>query len=138
MLEACEVSTAPVIASHSFATALNEHGRGLTDAGLEAVASTGGVVGVIFSPEFLAGKLNASLDAVVDHVLYIADRIGPEHIAIGTDFDGWIPTIPNDIRDCRDLPLLTQRLLDRGLSKPHLSLVLGANILRVLREVRGA
>ena len=138
VIEACETSTSPVIASHSLASGLRDTPRGLDDAGLHAVAATGGVVGVIFAPNFLRGKLDAPIDAVIDHLLYIADRIGPRHLAIGTDFDGWIPSIPNDIRDCRDLAWLTQRLVDRGTSREDVAGILGGNFLRVLRQVRGA
>lgn len=136
VLDACECSTAPVIASHSCAFSLHETERALTDEGLAAIAETGGVVGVIFAPHFLTGSLDASVDAVLDHILYIGEKVGFEHVAIGTDFDGWIPAIPNDMRDCRDMPLVTERLLERGLSKDTVKGILGQNFLRVLSAVR--
>jgi membrane dipeptidase len=137
-IEACEVSTQPVVATHTCAVGLQMNNRGVTDDAIRAIAETGGVMGIIFCPSFLRGKLNASLDAVVDHTFYIADLVGPEHLAVGSDFDGWIPTIPNDIRDCRDLALLTQKLLDRGMSKDEVAGLLGLNFLRVFRTIRGA
>ena len=138
VLEACAAAKAPVLATHTCAVGLHDNDRGLTDEGLAAVAGTGGAIGIIFGPNFLRGKLNAPLEAVADHVMYVAERVGAEHLALGTDFDGWLPTIPNDIRDCRDLPLLTQLLLDRGLSEDDVAGMLGRNVLRVIREVRGA
>ena len=137
VLEICDLSTAPVIASHTMAVSIHENDRGLTDEGIRAIAGTGGVIGIIFAPNFLRGRLNASTDAVVDHALHVAELVGTEHLAIGSDFDGWVPAIPNDIRDCRDLCLVTEKLLDRGMSEDDVAGVLGGNFLRVLREVRG-
>lgn len=137
VLDACDASTAPVIATHTCAVGVHPTRRGIPDDGLRAIAATGGVIGVIFSPHFLCGKFNASVDCVVAQIRYLADLVGPEHIALGTDFDGWIPTIPNNMRDCRDLPLVTQSLLDAGFSRDEVTGILGANVLRVLRQVRG-
>lgn len=137
VLEACETTTSPVIASHTTAAGYFDHNRGLTDDGIRAVAETGGVVGIMVSPQFLTGKFNASYEAVVDHSMHVVDLVGPEHLAVGTDYEGWIPTIPNDVRDCRDMPLFTRKLLERGLNKSEISGALGGNFLRVLREVRG-
>jgi membrane dipeptidase len=138
VLEACEASRAPVIASHTSCVALQDNNRGVTDEGLAAIAETGGVIAIIFGPNFLRGKLNVSIDAVVDHIFHVAEQVGPEHLALGTDFDGWLPTIPNDLRDCRDMAFLSQRLIDRGMSHDDVSGLLGRNFLRVLRQVRGA
>lgn len=138
VLDACRIARNPVICTHTTAATLFAHPRGVVDEGLRAIATTGGVIAIIFSPQFLTGRLNASLDAVVDHVLHVRDCVGAEHLALGTDFDGWIPTIPNDIRDCRDLDLLTQKLLDRGMGRDEVAGMLGANLLRVIRQVRGA
>jgi membrane dipeptidase len=138
VLDACRVSKAPVIASHTNVTDLCKNNRGCTEEGIRAIASTGGLVGIIFCPTFLRRRLNVPLDAVVDHILWVIERVGAEHVAIGSDFDGWIPTIPNDIRDCRDLPWLSQRLLDRGATQEQVSAVLGGNFLRVLEAVRGS
>ncbi len=73
----------------------------------------------------------------MDQARYLADLIGPEHIALGSDFDGWIPSIPNEMRDCRDMPVLTQQLLDAGFSYDEVAGILGRNFLRVFRAVRG-
>jgi len=136
VLDACSETSAPVIASHTCCISMHENTRGMTDEGIRAVAETGGVIGVIFSPGFLKGKFDVSLDAVVEQTMYIADMVGPEHLAVGSDFDGWIPSIPNDIRDCRDMPLLTQKLLAAGMSKDEVSGVLGRNLLRVIETIR--
>jgi membrane dipeptidase len=137
VLEACKLSRDPVIVSHSTAQGCYPHRRGCDDTCIRAVADTGGVVGIMFAPVFLAGRLNASIEKVVDHICYVMDLVGAEHVAIGSDFDGWIPTIPNDIRDCRDLPFLSQKLRDRGLNDQELSGVLGENVKRIITQVIG-
>lgn len=137
VLDICETSSLPVIASHTCCRGLYRTPRGLEDDGIRAIAETGGVMGIIFSPGFLTGKLRASLDQVVKQALYIAEMVGPQHVAIGSDFDGWIPSIPDEMFDCRDMPLLTQMLLDAGMSEEEVKGILGENFLRVMQEVRG-
>jgi len=60
--------------------------------------------------------------------------VGEDHVALGTDFDGG-PTPPRGIRDIRDLPLLTQAMLDRGWPETRIRKFLGENLLRVFRQI---
>jgi len=137
VLEACEVSAAPVLATHTCVRALFDTPRGLNDDAIRSVAQTGGVMGVIFAPYFLSGRLWASVDILIDHIFYIAEVAGWEHVALGTDLDGWIATIPYEMRDCRDLVVLVERMLARGADELSIRGMLGENVLRVLRSVRG-
>ena len=82
-LEAARISRAPVVASHSFAFALSEHPRGKPDEVIRAIADSGGYVGVCCVPHFLGRSRD--INALLDHIEYIAWRFGPEHVAIGTD-----------------------------------------------------
>ncbi|MCZ7647721.1 MAG: dipeptidase [Planctomycetota bacterium] len=99
-LEAARASTRPVVVSHSGAHALNAHIRLKPDEVIKAVAETGGYVGVVAIPHFLGRS--GDLNALLDHVAYIAKLAGPDHVAIGTDvsyttqacekaFEGWPP-----------------------------------------------
>ncbi len=137
VLEACEVSDAPVLATHTCVRALFDTPRGLHDDAIRSIAQTGGVMGVIFAPYFLSGRLWASVDVLIDHIFYIAELVGWEHVALGTDFDGWIASIPHEMRDCRDLVVLVERMLARGADVGSIRGMLGENVLRVLRQVRG-
>ena len=132
VLDACEVATKPVMCSHTGARALNDHDRLITDQEIDAIAQTGGVMGVIFGPYFLSGKLWDSSRCILDHVDYIAQRVGIDHVAIGTDFDGWMASIPNDMRDCRDLGVVTSGLTQRGYSEAQIEAICWGNALRVL------
>ncbi len=129
-----EVSTSPVIASHSNARALCDHPRNLTDQQIRALAAHGGVVGINFAPHFLAEDGNACLDAVVAHIEYLLELVGPDHVGLGSDFDG-IEKTPRGLEDVRFLPELTEALLARGIDAETVQKVLGRNILRVMDQV---
>lgn len=143
ILDACAASQRPVIVSHGGAggtagTPTPDRAvshRLLDDACLQAVARTGGVVGLVFSPAYVSGQDDGSLDDLVRQAQYVRDTVGAEHLALGSDFDGWITSIPREMDDCRDLPLFTQRLLDHGFAEGDIRGLLGENFLRVWREV---
>lgn len=134
-VDACEASRLPVLCTHSGARTLSGHKRLATDAVLDAVASTGGVVGVIYAPGFLARSKRADSSCVADHIEYIAERIGIEHVALGSDYDGWLPAIPSDQRDCRDAWKIVEKLIERGWSFDDLARVCFGNVRRVIESV---
>ena len=132
VLEACRLATKPLLCSHTGARALRDHPRLITDAEIDAIAATGGVMGVIFGPYFLTGGLWRSSQCVIDHVEYIAHRVGVGHVSLGTDLDGWMVSIPNDMRDCRDIDVIPKALAQRGFSPKEIDQVCFGNALRVL------
>lgn len=77
------------------------------------------------------GPFRPDIDRVADHVLHVIERVGDEHVAIGSDFDG-VPDLPAGLEDCGKLPALIERLAARGLSDASLAKVASANVLRVL------
>ncbi|MFB6375169.1 MAG: dipeptidase, partial [Bradymonadaceae bacterium] len=137
VLDACEAADQPVMCTHTGVRGGHDISRNLTDEELDAIAETDGVVGIIFAPIFLAGRLLAPSEIVADHVEYVADRIGIRHVAIGSDYDGWIPTIPSDQRDCRDVGQVYGELERRGWYEAEIEAVAGGNALEVLSGGRG-
>jgi membrane dipeptidase len=129
------VSRHPVIASHSNARALRDHPRNLTDEQLTAIAEQGGVVGVTFVDAFLAQPGQATLDDVIAHIEYMLQRIGPDHVAIGSDFDGCDP--PAELADVTRYPAVTAALQARGHAEATIRKVLGENYLRIFHTVCG-
>lgn len=126
---------APLVDSHTCAHALCPHSRNLTDEQLDAVGESGGLVGVAFAVSFLdeAGHDgDVPLSALVDHIEYIADRIGVEHVALGSDFDG--TTVPGDVGDVTGLPAVLDALRERGFSERDVELIARDNWRRVLAE----
>ncbi|MBI4278086.1 MAG: membrane dipeptidase [Armatimonadetes bacterium] len=129
-----EHSEDPIIASHSNARGLYDHPRNLTDRQLRALAERGGVVGVVFT--FLHGDpASVTLATVLDHIDYIVDRVGPDHVGIGSDFDGLSSAPPAGLEDATCFPRITCGLLERGHREEDVQRILGGNFLRVFRAV---
>jgi membrane dipeptidase len=134
--DVAKLTTAPLVATHSNAHALTPSTRNLTDAQLDAIRSTDGVVGVNYSVSFSRedGERDADtpLDALVRHFDYLCERIGPEHVAFGSDFDG--TTIPKELGDAAGLPRLLKALRTAGFTEPDLRKLAHENWLRVLER----
>jgi membrane dipeptidase len=129
-----EVSERPIVATHSNAHALCPSTRNLTDAQLDAVRDSGGIVGVNFAVTFLREDgLNdvegTGLDAIVRHVDYLADRMGIDHVAFGSDFDG--AAVPAALGGVSGLPDLVAALRERY-DESEVDRITHANWLRVL------
>lgn len=128
-----EASTGPVVATHSNAAALVPHRRNLSDEQLRALARSGGVVGVNFYPAFTGGP---TLGRVLDHIDYLVKVMGVDHVALGSDFDGFTQTVEG-LEDVTRLPAITAGLLARGYRPEDVRKILGGNVLRVFRQVWG-
>jgi membrane dipeptidase len=130
--DVARLDQAPLIASHSGVHALCASTRNLTDDQLDAIAASGGLVGIVFAAPFLradgADDADTPLSTIVAHIRYAADRIGVAHVALGSDFDGCFP--PAALSDASK----TQALLDvLDWSDDELRALAHENWLRVLR-----
>jgi len=104
------------------------------DEQLRTVARTGGLVGVITWSWLLRPRgLVADVEDLADAVVHGALVAGPEHVGIGTDFDGYVWSARR-IREARHYPAITDALSRRGFSQAELRGILGGNYLRVLAE----
>ncbi|MFK0331959.1 dipeptidase [Rhizobium sp. NPDC090275] len=134
-----KLSNAPLVASHSNVHQISPHSRNLTDRQIHAIRDTGGLVGINFGVLFLRddGTRNAdtSLDLLVRHAAYIADRIGIDHVALGSDFDG--TTIPAAMKDATGLPLLIDAFRAGGFDEDALVKITHANWISVLERTWG-
>lgn len=128
-----EITTNPIIASHSGARVLRDHHRNLTNDQIKAIADKGGVIGVVFYPFFLTGG-SASIANVVQHINAIVQAGGVECVAIGSDFDG-IGTTPVGLENVSKFPALTKALLQAGYSPADVKKMLGGNFYRVFKQV---
>ncbi|MEW6281758.1 MAG: dipeptidase, partial [Candidatus Eremiobacterota bacterium] len=130
------LSRHPVVATHSNAHALCPSSRNLTDAQLKAIAGSGGVVGINFGVSDLRPDGLDESDTSVEHIFeqidYIAERIGLEHVALGSDFEGAVT--PDDLSDASDLAWLLEGLAERGYTDDELESIAHGNWLRVLEE----
>jgi membrane dipeptidase len=93
--DVAELSDRPLVVSHAAAHSLAPMPRSLTDEELDAIADSNGLVGVVFDTVMTRsdGELvfDTALDVIAGHIEYIAERIGLDHVALGSDFDGCHP-----------------------------------------------
>jgi membrane dipeptidase len=130
------VSQQPIIASHSNARALCDNPRNLSDAQIEAIAGHGGLIGVTFVDAFLHRPASeAAVDHVLEHIDYLVRIAGPDHVMLGSDFDG--ADMPQGLEDATRYPVLTAGMAARGHSEAVIRGVLGQNFLRVFDKVTG-
>jgi membrane dipeptidase len=138
MMQAAAVSRAPVVATHSCVRALCDHPRNLDDEQLFALRDSGGLVQITIVSGFLKAKARASelsVADIVDHVAYAVQKIGIDHVGIGTDFDGGGGV--KGFMNASQTPHLTQELLRRGFDEEAVRKIWGGNFLRVMREAEG-
>ena len=128
------ISDAPLVASHSGAWAVCPCTRNVTDAQLDAIGASGGLLGVVFDATMTTGRYDAEigLGPILDHVDHVAGRIGIDHVALGSDFDGCL--VPSALRDAAGLPRLLDGLAARGYDDEALAKIAHGNWARVLRE----
>ncbi|MEO5648778.1 MAG: dipeptidase [Ginsengibacter sp.] len=171
--DAINITTKPVLVSHSNAFTLCPVFRNLKDNQIKAIAKNGGVIQLNFYPAFLdstvSKKLNAFLrehkaenDSLIrsglpdfvatdiifkkygneveemrapfhllfDHMEYIIQLAGIDHVGLGGDFDG-IPFTPKVLTDVTKYPMITKELVKRGFSKEDIFKIMGGNFIRV-------
>ena len=129
-----QLSTAPLVATHSNAHALTPTTRNLIDRQLDAVRDSGGIVGVNFAVGFLredGTDQDTSMDRIIAHFRYLTDRMGIEHVGFGADLDG--ARIPSVVGDVAGLPRVVSALRDAGFDDAALEKVTHGYWLRVLR-----
>lgn len=131
-----DVAQRPVIASHSNARALYNHPRNLTDDQIRAIADTGGVIGI--NGYFTADLDRASLKTCIEHLEYILDLAGEDHVGLGPDFNlylgGAYQGTPG-LEDAGKIPEITRELVARGYSETVINKILGNNFYRVLTNI---
>src|SRR3954453_689565 len=132
-------SEAPLVATHSGEHALAPASRNLLDDQLDAIGASGGLVGVVFAVAFLRADgrddPDTPLQAIVAHARHIAERIGVDHVALGSDFDG--TTIPAALGGVAGLPRVLGARRDDGFSAEEVERIAWGNWRRVLEATWG-
>ena len=132
--DALDISTKPIVASHSSARALCNHPRNLYDDQMRALAAKGGVAQVTLYNGFLKEVGQATIEDAIAHLNHMVDVMGIEHVGIGTDFDG-----DGGIIGCAsasELINFTRHLLKERYSEEDIRRIWGGNFLRVMKEVQ--
>ena len=162
-LEAAQVSTRPVVASHTTCAGIHPHIRSKPDEVIRAIADSGGYVGMCCIPRFLRGS--GDINVLLNHIDYVVNLVGVDHVAIGTDVayssqnaaeeQRKLPSLRRSRPDFRSLwpaddyvttdvardsvawtnwPLFTVGLVQRGYSDDDIRKIIGGNVMRVARE----
>ena len=129
-----DISSLPVVCSHSSARALCDHPRDLTDEQLKAIAQKGGVVQVCLYSGFLRSDRPAHILDAIDHINHMVKIMGIEHVGIGSDFDGDGGII--GCNDSSEMINMTRQLMKNRYSEADMQLIWGENFLRVMREAQ--
>lgn len=129
-LDAAELSTRPVIVSHTGIDAAYPLWRNIDDDQIRAVAAKDGVIGIIFAWRYL-GARRGGVEMLAPHFEHVRRLVGARHLAIGSDFDGAVDPV-RGLESVNRLPRVTELLQSLGWSESEIRGVLGENMLRVL------
>ncbi len=128
----------PLVASHSNAHAICSNARNLTDRQLDAIRESKGLVGVNFHVGFLredgGHSSNTPLDTIVRHITYLVERLGEDHVGLGSDFDGCM--LPAPMKDVTGLQPLIEKLIESGFDLPLVQKISFRNWLTVLKHTQ--
>ena len=149
-LDVMDVSNGPILASHSNAKALASAARNLTDDQLLAITDTKGLVGLNAFNDFVSDiREEQTVDGLVRHASYIADKIGVEHLGFGFDFFEFLNTdfmksysdqddsLLKGLEDCSKVPVLIEKMKKAGFTDKDLEMVSGGNWLNLIQRVMG-
>ncbi|MGO2884705.1 dipeptidase [Psychrobacter celer] len=132
-----EIVDQPIVATHSNAHALCAQARNLTDQQLAAIKQNGGMVGVNFDVAFLRAdgqrNIQTSLDVIIDHLAYLLDHLGEDHVGFGSDFDGCL--LPDELSDISQIAKLIERMQKRHFSEALIEKVTSKNWFAVLDKI---
>ena len=132
--QALEISSMPIVCSHSSARALCDHQRNLTDDQMRALAKKGGVAQTTIYNGFLRKEGEATINDVIAHLEHAIDVMGIDHVGLGTDFDG--DGGVRGLANSSELINFTRKLLARRFSEQDIQKIWGGNFLRVMEEVQ--
>ena len=132
--DALDISTVPIVCSHSSARALCDHPRNLTDDQMRALAAKGGVAQTTIYYGFLRSQGEATILDVMAHLDHAIDVMGIDHVGIGTDFDG--DGGVRGLAHSGELLNFTRQLLARRYSEQDIQKIWGGNFLRVMQQAQ--
>ncbi len=141
-----EVANGPIIASHSNAYSLCPVSRNLKDDQIKAIANSGGIIGVNAWPEFV-DKENPGLDKLVDHIDYLVNLVGVDHVGFGFDFTDFLENdavssfktgetvITPGINSADEIPNIIEVLQSRGNNDQELEKICFKNLNDLFRLI---
>jgi len=133
--EVAEISNRPLVVTHADVWSICRSSRNLTDDQIDAIGESGGVIGINFeamntSPTSSVDQ-DVPLTQITAHIDYIVNRVGIDHVAFGSDFDG--ADLPHALHDVTGLPALVETLREGGYNEDAIHKITVGNWLRVLK-----
>ena len=122
------MATRPVVVSHTGVKGTCNNTRNLSDAQLRAVARNGGIIGIGYWDTAVCGS---DARAIARAIHYTVGIVGADHVALGSDFDGAV----TEPFDTSGLILLTDALLQEGLSEDDIAKIMGGNAFALLAKL---
>jgi membrane dipeptidase len=119
------IATRPVVVSHTGVKGTCDNNRNLSDDQVRAVAAKGGLIGIGYWDTATCGT---DAHAIVKAMRYVSDRVGVEHVALGSDFDGAV----TEPFDTSGLVEITAAMLEAGYSEQEIRMIMGENALKFL------
>lgn len=148
--EITELVESPIIASHSNAKALCNVARNLSDEQLLRMRDLDAVIGLNAFNEFVHTDVSQqNIDNFVKHAVYIADKIGAEHIGCGFDFFEFLPSETSNsytsqktpctkgLEDCSKVPNFIKKLKEVGFTEKEINGICYGNFHRVIKKILG-
>ena len=132
----CDITSAPLAASHSNSRACCGHSRNLSDAQARALIAQGGMIGINLYAPFLNESGRATFDDVFLHIAHFLELGGEENLALGGDLDG-CDCLPQNFSGVDSYPTLAEALVQRGLSRETVEALFYRNAARFFAAARG-
>lgn len=132
-----DVINQPIVATHSNVHVICQQARNLTDRQLMAIKRSNGMVGVNFDVAFLRSdgqrNIKTSLDIIINHLDYLIEHLGEDHVGFGSDFDGCL--LPEDLSDVSYMSVLIERMRQRHYSETLIKKISTKNWFNLLTQV---
>lgn len=132
--DALDISTQPIVCSHSNSKVLCDVPRNLTDDQMRALAKKGGVAHITLYHGFLKKEGEATVMDAIAHLEHAIEVMGIDHVGVGTDFDG--DGTVRGMADASEMINFTLHLLRRKYSERDIEKIWGGNWLRVMAKVQ--
>ena len=129
--DVADITSAPIIATHSNSRRLCMHNRNITDEMFNIIKSSGGCVGINLYPLFVNGTTSCDISEVLKHINHFVSMDGINHIGLGCDFDGTDDILPDEIKGCQHLYRLADALKENGYSENDIEKIMHLNFERV-------
>ncbi len=136
-----DITSAPIIASHSNARALCNSMRNLTDEQLRAIRDVNGVIGYNSYKDFTDENIDKqTLNRAVDHIKYIADKIGIDHIGLGFDYNEYfedeeVPPAVKGLENASKSYDIIVKLKEAGFNSEEIEKIEYKNFHRIIKEI---